>query len=87
MKNKNTPPKMVNKRNLAGIRPTNIRTMLTKKRIAAVEKFAGTIRMHTVPTAIIMGTYASLKIVSLSCFIESTLAINIINAIFAKSDG
>jgi hypothetical protein len=55
--------------------------------IAAVEKFAGKIKAHTIKIGSIMGTNADLKSLISSCLIVNNRAMNMISASLAKSDG
>jgi hypothetical protein len=84
---KNTMPHKPSKeRCFIDIRPINISITLTINIISAVERLAGRISVHIMPTGIITGRKAFLKSLISSCFMARVLAIYMINAILAKSD-
>ena len=82
-----TKPRPISeKMNLRLIRPMNIRTRQVTNSIAAVEKFAGRIRMVTAITGKITGRNPFLKFSTSSCFLLSTLARYMIRNSFAISE-
>ena len=68
------------------MRPINIRTRHVTNKIAAVEKFAGKIKIVTAMTGIITGRNPFLKFSTSSCFLLSTLARYMMRNNFAISE-
>ena len=68
------------------MRPMNISTRQVTKRMAAVEKLAGRIRIVTITTGMITGRNPFLKSCTSSCFLVRTLARYMISTSFATSE-
>ena len=71
---------------LTFIRPMNINTKHDVNKTAAVEKFAGNIKPHTMKIGTMMGKNADLKSFISSCFKDNILATYMIKPSFAKSE-
>ena len=80
------PAPASNNKCLILILPINISITDVAKNNAAVERFAGTIRMQTMITGVTIGINAFLKSFILSWFIESMRATYMISASLARSD-